>query len=125
MFLVDGVGGALIPLLRNAHLGRKDFDVVAEAGERRPAGADVAVQAEGFVLSEYENAAEIRIDAIGERDVDDAIESAKRNGRLGAVASQGPQPFALASCKKYNDGIAHIGHWLPPRREWRAAHSSR
>jgi len=79
----------------------------------------------GFVLREYENAAEIRIDAIGERDVDDAIESAKRNGRLGAVASQGPQPFALASGKKYNDGIAHIGHWLPRAANGEAAHSSK
>jgi len=45
--LVDGVGGALIPLLRDAHLRREDLDVIAEARERRPAGADVAVQAEG------------------------------------------------------------------------------
>ena len=34
--LVHGVGGALIPLLRDAHLRRKDFDIFAETGERRP-----------------------------------------------------------------------------------------
>src|SRR6267143_1203395 len=33
--LVDGVGGALIPLLRDAHLRREDLDVIAEASERR------------------------------------------------------------------------------------------
>src|SRR5260370_30456714 len=114
--LVDGVGRALIPLLRNAHLRREDFDVVAEAGEGRPAGADVAVQAESLVLSEDENAAEIRIDAIREGDVDDAVESTEWNSRFGAVASERPQAFALASGKKYNDGIPHIGHRLPPRR---------
>ena len=35
--LVDGVGGALIPLLRNAHLRRQHFDVFAESHQRRPA----------------------------------------------------------------------------------------
>src|SRR6266550_3910676 len=112
--LVDGVGGALIPLLRDAHLRREDLDVIAEAGEGRPAGADVAVQAEGLVLGEDENAAEIRIDAVREGDVDDAVERAERNGRLGAVASERPEAFALAPGKEYYDGIPHIGHWLPP-----------
>src|SRR6266851_965502 len=113
--LVDGVGGALIPLLRDAHLRREDFDVIAEAGEGGPAGADVTVKAKRLVLSEDENPAEIRIDAIGERDVDDAVECAERNGRLGAVASQRPEAFALAPGKEYYDGIPHVGHWLPPR----------
>src|SRR5260370_179586 len=113
--LVDGVGGALIPLLRDAHLRREDFDVIAEAGEGGPARTDVAVEAESFVLGEDENAAEIRIDAIGERDVDNAVESAERNGRLGAVASKRPEAFALAPGKEYYDGIPHVGHWLPPR----------
>jgi len=68
----------------------------------------------GLVLGEDENAAEIRIDAVREGDVDDAIESAKRHGRLGAIASERPEAFALAPGKEYDDGIPHIGHWLPP-----------
>jgi len=67
-------------------------------------------------LSEDEDAAEIRIDAVREGDVDDAIECAERNSRLGAIASERPEAFALASGKEYNYGIPHIGHWLPPRR---------
>src|SRR5229473_1873381 len=114
--LVDRVGGALIPLLRDAHLRREDFDVVAEAGERRPASANVAVKAESLVLGEDENAAEIRIDAVREGDVDDAIESAERNSGFGAVASERPEALALASSKENYDGIAHVRHWLPPRR---------
>src|SRR5438105_11030196 len=78
--LIYGVGGTLIPLLGDAHLRRKDFDVIAEAGERRPTGANVPVQAERLVLSEDEYAAEIRIDAIGESDVNNAIKSAERHG---------------------------------------------
>src|SRR6266481_2498464 len=113
--LVDSVGGALIPLLRDAHLRREDLDVITKAREGRPARADVAVQAERFVLGEDENAAEIRIDAVRKRDVNNAVESAERNSRLGAVAGERPEAFALASGKKYNNGIPHIGHWLPPR----------
>ncbi len=114
--MVATVTSAPIPLLRDAHLRREDFDVVTEAGEERPARADVTVEAEGFVLREDEDTAEVGIDAIGESDVNDAIESAKRNSRLGAVASEGPEAFALASSKEYDDGILHIGHWLPLRR---------
>jgi len=73
----------------------------------------VAVQTQGFVLSEDEDAPEIRIDAVGKRYVDDAVESAEGNGGLGTVASEGPEAFALAARKEYNDSIPHIGHWLP------------
>src|SRR5437667_259307 len=43
-----------------------------------------------------------------------AVERPERNGRLGAVASERPEAFALAPGKEYYDGILHIGHWLPP-----------
>src|SRR4029077_19464369 len=46
--LVDRVGRALIPLLRNAHLRWQHFDVIAESRKRRPSAPDVAVQAEGL-----------------------------------------------------------------------------
>jgi len=75
--------------------------------------ADVAVQTQCLVLSEDEDAAEIGVDAVGKCDVDDAIESAAGNGGLGTVASEGPEAFALAALEEYNDGIPHIGHWLP------------
>src|SRR5207245_5029696 len=99
--LVHGVGGTLIPLLGDAHLRRKDLDVIAEAGERRPTGANVAVQAESLVLSEDEYSTEIRIDEIRDYDVNNAVECAERHGGLGAIASERPKAFALASGKEY------------------------
>ena len=48
--LVDGVGGAAIPLFADAHLRRKNFDKFAEADDGRPAGANVTAKAERFVL---------------------------------------------------------------------------
>ena len=74
----------------------------------------MAVEAERFVLSEYEDAAQIGVDAIGESDVDDAIHAAERNGGFGAIAGERPETFTLASGEKYPDGIAHIGHGVPP-----------
>src|SRR5438067_4097630 len=46
--LVDGVGGALIPVLVNALLGRQHVHVLAQLGaEEAPAGTEVAVEATG------------------------------------------------------------------------------
>src|SRR5579862_8070676 len=48
--LVHGIGGALVPMLRNAHLRRKNFDEISQAHQHGPAAANVAVEAERFVL---------------------------------------------------------------------------
>ena len=79
--LIDGVGGAQVPAGGDAHLRRQDFDEVAQAHQRRPALADVAVQAERLVLREDEDAAQVAVDAIGKRDVDDAVDAAERERR--------------------------------------------
>src|SRR5438128_7108059 len=39
--LIDGVGGAAIPLFADPHLRRKNFNKFAEANDGRPAGADM------------------------------------------------------------------------------------
>ena len=105
--LVDGVGGAQIPTRGDAHLRRQNFDEVAQSHQRRPAQANMAVQAERLVLRENENAAQIAIDAIGKRDVNDAVDAAERDGGFGAVARERPQPLALAAGQKNTDGVAH------------------
>src|SRR5262249_11247310 len=49
--LVDGVGGALVPVLVDALLRRQDLDVLVHlARQAGPAGADRAVEAAGLVL---------------------------------------------------------------------------
>ena len=108
--LVDGVGGALIPVLRDAHLGRQNFDEIAVAHQRGPAAADVAVEAERFVLGEDEDAAQVAIEAVREGEVDDAIDAAERDGGLGAVARERPEPLALAAGQENTDRVAHQGH---------------
>ena len=59
--------------------------------QRRPAAANVAIEAERFVLRENENAVQIAVQAVGKSDVDDAVDAAEGNGRLGAVARERPQ----------------------------------
>ena len=108
--LIDGVGGAQVPIGRNAHLRREHFDEFAESHQGGPAFAHVAVEAEGLVLGEDEDAAQVAVDAIGQRDVDDAVDAAEGHGGLGAVARERPQALALAAGQQDTDGIAHQGH---------------
>jgi hypothetical protein len=110
--LVDGVGGAEIPVLRYAHLRRQDLDEIADAHERRPAAPNMAVEAQRFVLREHEDAAQVAIEAIRERDVHDAVDASEGNGRFGAVARERPEPFALAARQENADRIAHQRHEL-------------
>ncbi len=115
--LINGVRGAAIPLFADAHLRRKNFDEFAEADDGRPSGADVTAEAERLVLRENENAAEMRVDAIGESDVNDAVRGAEGNGGLGAVACKRPEALALTTREKNDDGIAHFRHGETSGRE--------
>jgi len=76
-------------------------------------------------LSEDEDAAEIRIDAVREGDVDDAIECAERNSRLGAIASERPEgrsPWPPARSTTMASRISDIG--CPRGADREAAHSN-
>src|ERR1700693_3230785 len=105
--LINGISGALIPVLRNAHLWRKYFDEISQAHQYGPAATNVAIEAERFVLREDEDAAQVAVQAIGERDVDDAVHAAERDGGFRAVTRQRPQAFTLAACQEHAECVAH------------------
>ena len=96
--LVDGIGRALVPLLVDPLLRRHDVDELAQLAAQiiPPAERDVAIQAHRLVLREHENAAQAAVEAIRQREIDDAIDAAKRHGRLGPIARQRPQPRSFA-----------------------------
>jgi hypothetical protein len=100
--LEDGVGGALIPALGNALHGRKDLDELAEfAGDdRAPAFADVAIEREGFVLSEDVDVAKVGVDAVREGDIDNPVLTGKGNSGLGAVTGERKQALPSATGKQ-------------------------
>jgi hypothetical protein len=70
----------------------------------------VAIKTEGFVLSQDENAAERRVDAVRESDINDAVKSAKGDGRLGTISGERPETFTLSTREENSKGIAHISH---------------
>src|SRR5271170_150995 len=112
--LIDGVGGALIPVLGDAHLRSEHFDEIAVAHQRGPSLAHVTIEAERFVLGEDEDAAQIAIQAIGKGDVNDAVDAAEGDGGLGAIASEGPKAFALATGQQDRKCVAHQRHGNAP-----------
>ena len=106
--LIDGVGGAQVPVLADALHGRQNLDELAQvAGHDVPALADVAVQRQGLVLGEDVDVAQVGVDAVGERDVDDAVIAAEGDRRLGAVARQGIQAFARAAGQQDSQRVFH------------------
>ena len=97
--LEDGVGGALVPGLGDALHGGEDLDELAELGgdDRPPALADVAVERERLVLGEDVDVAQVGVDAVRQRDVDDAVLPGEGDGGLGAIACEGKQALARAA----------------------------
>ena len=92
--LVDGVGGALVPVLADALLRRQNLDELAQLfRDDVPAHADVAIQRERFVLRGDEDAAQAGVDAVAEREVDDAVGPAEKHGWFGAVSGERVQTF--------------------------------
>ena len=93
--LVHGVGGAQVPVLADALLRRQDLDELAEfLGDDVPAHADVAIERQALVLRDDEDAAQAGVDAVAEREVDDAVRAAEVHRRLGAFPGQRRQAFA-------------------------------
>src|ERR1700677_853574 len=82
--LIDGVGGTGIPVLADALHGRKNFDEFAQfvGHDRSPSLANVAIERQRLVLRKDVNVAQIGVDAVGKGDIDDAVLTGKRNGRL-------------------------------------------
>ena len=106
--LVDRVGRALVPLVAHPLHRRQHFDELAHfAAQDVPAFADVPVQRERLVLGEDVDPAQVGVEAVGKRDVDDAVDAAEGDGRLGAVASERIEPLAGAACQENSESIFH------------------
>ena len=118
--LVDGVGGALVPVLVDALLRRQHFDVFAKVpAEKAPAGRDVAIEASRLVLRQDQHPAKTAVDAVGEREVDDAIKPAEGDRRFRPIASQRVQPCPLAAGQNQGENVSHPIHhpFLKRRRK--------
>ena len=88
--LIDGIGGAAIPVhLVHPLLGREQVDeFVHLVTQEGPARLQVTQQTVRLVLGDYTNAADPRVDTVGEHKINDPEFATEMDGRLGAVVSQ-------------------------------------
>ena len=112
--LIDGVGRALVPVRAGGLLVRRQNVNTAVQAVKVPrlAVADVLVQDEGLILGQDAHRVNVRIDTVGQREVDDTILSAKRNCRLGELLGQRVQTRALAACQDHCDHF--FSHKISP-----------
>src|SRR5258707_2973134 len=106
--LIDRVGRPHVPVLADPLHGRQDFDELADfTAENVPTFADLTIQRERLILSEDIDAAQTRVNAVGERDVDDAVDAAEGHGRFGAGAGGRIEARACASGEQNSERIFH------------------
>ena len=111
--LIDGVGGALVPgAALAAHIGRQDVNTAAAAVQIPGlAGADVAVQFHGPVLSQDADGVNAGVGAVGQGKVDDAEFTAEGDGGLGHGAGEDIQAAALSASQQHSDTLFFHG-WI-------------
>jgi hypothetical protein len=108
--LMDGIGGTGEPPRTEPLLRRHRGHVVAQQGGRAPGLGDMPVQRMGLVLGQHDDLQVARVDEVGQREVDQAVDPAERHGRLGAIRGQGRQALALPAGK---DDRHDLGGHLP------------
>src|SRR5258706_564455 len=106
--LVNRVRRALVPVVRDPLLRRKHLDelVEARAVEEAPATLDMANEAMRLVLGADIDPANARIDAVGEREIDDAELARERDRGLRAPVGELLQARAAPPGEYHGDGAA-------------------
>ena len=110
--LVDGVCGALVPVgPLDLLIGGQDVDAAVGAVEVPGfAVADVVVQLKGLILGEDTDREDARVDAVGQREVDDTVLSAEGDRRFGDLVGQDAESAALAASQKHGDAFVFTCH---------------
>ena len=112
--LVDRIGGAEIPVLADALLRAENLDELAEfVGDDAPSHAEVPAERQRLVLERDEDLPQPGVDAVAQREVDDAVGAAEVDRRLGAFLRQRIQPFADAAGQHHDHYIVQHGIFLP------------
>ena len=108
--LVDGVGGALVPLLADPLLRTQDLDELAElVGDDAPAHAEMAAERERLVLERDEDAPQPGVDAVAQREIDDPVRAAEIDRRLGALLRQRIEAFPDAAGQDHYENLVEHG----------------
>ena len=101
--LVNGVRRAGVPLgALLLFIGRKNRDAADQLVQiPRNSDADVRIELERHVLGQHAHGVNTGIDAVREREIDDAVLSAERHGRLCHLRGQNSEPASLAAGKQH------------------------
>ena len=75
----------------------REDEFAALIGKDVPAETNVTIERIRFVLREDANSLQLRVDAVGQSEVDDPIDSSKRNGGLCSMLRQRIKALALAA----------------------------
>ena len=111
--LVDRVRRAGVPLRSEPLLRRHRRDVVAEQGTHPPGQADVPVQAVALVLGQHADPQDAGVDQVGQREVNQPVEAAERNGGLRPVVGERRQPLSRAA-RQHDAEDSFLRHLAPP-----------
>ena len=97
--LEDRVRRAGVPVRAEPLLGRDRRHVVAEQGAHPPRGRDMPVQAVALVLGQHAHLADAAVGQVGQREVDQPVETAERDRGFGPVRGQRAEAGSSASGK--------------------------
>jgi len=90
----------LLDLKKEAIQLKKHDELIQFAAEEpAPAEVDVPVQAHGLVLCQHQHLANAAVEAVGQREIDDPIAPAERDGRFGAVTCKRLQSRPFSACQ--------------------------
>ena len=106
--LVDRVGAAEVPLRSAPLLCRHRRDVVAEQRRHPPGDRDVPVQRVRLVLRQHGAPQVAGVDEVRQREVDEPVAAAERDGRLRPVERERHQPLALAAREHDPKNLLHV-----------------
>src|SRR5262245_27737571 len=115
--LIDGVSGTLIPGFVDSLLRWDDIDEFAQFAIEivPPTLIDVAIKAHCLVLREEQDAAKVAVEAVGKREVDNAVQAAERDGRFGPVAGERLEACPFAARQDDRQHVLHDASQSEPR----------
>ena len=113
--VADSVGGAQVPaavIARHVRLEDPDPAAAHPVQVPRPPRPDVVDERARVVLRQHQDAVDVRVDAVGQAEIDQAVLPAERDRRLRADRGQGRQPLPGSTRKDHREDTLH-GSSLP------------
>jgi hypothetical protein len=113
--LPDRIGCAPVPVKTHPLLRRHGFEEMAHfSAENVPSFFQMIVERLGFVLRQNDDFVDLRVNAIAQGEIDEAINTSEWDRRLGAILGERHQSFAPPPGHDEGKGIFHDQHPLLP-----------